>query len=132
IFTLSLPSDVETSSKHANPENQDILRAARGEAPKGDSIQTLKQEELNWMAQAAIERWREAGIPAEDIARMQAATFEIDDLPDGQIATASSSHIKIDETGAGFGWFIDITPASDLEFDVPVSGRELQTTEFSP
>ena len=60
------------------------------------------------------------------------AQFEIADLPGSQIASVASSHIKIDETGAGYGWYIDQFPSEDGEFDVPVPNRELQTTEFSP
>ena len=109
-----------------------VLLAARGENPKDDSVRNLTDVELANLVQAAIERWRAAGIPSEDIDRMQAARFEITDLPEGQIASVRSSHIKIDETGAGYGWYVDRFPAEDSEFDVMVPGRELQTTELSP
>ncbi|HXM49891.1 MAG TPA: Calx-beta domain-containing protein, partial [Pyrinomonadaceae bacterium] len=53
------------------------------------------------------------------------------DLPDGLLATVNSTSVKIDETAAGYGWFVDPTSLEDSEFDVPVPGRELQTTEYS-
>ena len=110
----------------------DILRAAPGQRPKDDSVEKLRQEELTWMVQAAIARWAETGMSAEDLARLQAATLEITDLPDGQIATSALSHIKIDDTAAGYGWYFDQFPSDDNEFAVPVIGREFQTTEHSP
>jgi len=108
------------------------LRAARGKAPVGDSIQKLTREQLNEMVRAALGRWSQAGISGEDLTTMQAATFEIANLPEGEIASAASSHIKIDETGAGYGWYIDQFASEDNEFDVPVPGKEMQTTEHSP
>lgn len=110
----------------------DTLRAARGEVHEGRIEQKLRQDEMSATVQAAIERWRDAGISGEDIMRLQSVTFEIADLPDGQLATANSTSVRIDETAAGYGWFVDPAPLKDSEFDVPVPGRELQTREQSP
>jgi hypothetical protein len=112
--------------------NEDTLFAARGEAREDKNVARLTQVELSASALAAIERWREAGISVEDLMRLQAVTFEITDLPDGQLATITSTSVKIDETAAGYGWYSDLSPMEDSEFDVPVPNRELQTTEFSP
>ena len=83
------------------------------------------------MVQGAIERWRLAGISAEEFARLQALRFEIADLPYTEIAKATSTSIKIDELAAGYGWFFDQSPWEDSEFTVGVPERELQTTEYS-
>ncbi|HSB12623.1 MAG TPA: Calx-beta domain-containing protein [Blastocatellia bacterium] len=107
------------------------LRAAWGEGSNPDA-QQLRKEELAWFVQAAIERWKEAGISDEDLARIEAVTFELADLPSGQLANASGTRIQIDETGAGYGWFTDITPDTEFEFEVPVPGKEIQTTAVSP
>jgi uncharacterized repeat protein (TIGR01451 family) len=136
----SLPNDIKASATGPITDQADagqatdqeaILRTAHSEGANGNNLQKLTPAELNWMVQAAIERWRGAGISGEDLARLEAATFEIADLPDGQLADASSMHIKIDETAASYGWFFDQTPQEDSEFLVPVPGRELQTTEYS-
>jgi len=120
------------ASEGAPGETQDILLATQGEGTGGDSLQKLSQAEVLAMVQTAIERWRAAGISAQDLMRLQAMTFEIADLPEGQLATATSTHVKIDETAAGYGWYFDSTPMDDEEFEVPVPGKELQTTELSP
>ncbi len=108
------------------------LIAHNGKGPGGNDIRKLSQPELTWMAQFAIERWRQAGINSEDLGRLQAATFEITNLSEGEIATVSSTHIKIDEAAAGYGWYIDEFPMTDDEFDVAVPGKEFQTTQYSP
>ncbi|MFL6277377.1 MAG: HYR domain-containing protein, partial [Blastocatellia bacterium] len=135
---LSL-SPIETASaRRADGEStlgdddDSILRAVRGEASNIDGVQPLRSEELAWLAQAAIQRWKEAGIADEDLARLQAVTFELADLPAGQIASVKGNFIRVDETGAGYGWFLDNTPEGDYEYDVLVIGKELQTTELSP
>lgn len=114
------------------PARETTLRAARGKAPVDDSIQKLTREQLNEIVRAALGRWSQAGISGEDLRTMQGATFEIANLPEGEIASAASAHIKIDETGAGYGWYIDQFASEDNEFDVPVPGKEMQTTEHSP
>lgn len=113
-------------------EGEDTLAADYGEGPGGANVQTLSEAELSWTVLAAIERWRETGISDPELMRLQSMTFELADLPDGHLATATSTHVRIDETAAGYGWFADPAPMEDSEFDVPVPGRELQTTESGP
>jgi uncharacterized repeat protein (TIGR01451 family) len=125
------PTGESDSSQAQISESEDILRTARGQG-HNDNVQKLRQAELFSLMQAALQRWQEAGISYEDLARLQAVTFEIADLPDNQLATATSTSVKIDETAAGYGWYLDSAPMTDEEFDVAVPNRELQTTEQSP
>jgi hypothetical protein len=144
VPTALMPANVSNEkSLTSNPAQADQLSideggpevnllAASGERGDGDRVEKLSQAELMWMVRAAIERWRASEISVEDMTRFEAATFEIGDLPNGQIASARGSVITIDETAAGYGWYVDSAPMEDSEFDVPVPGRELQTTELSP
>ncbi len=108
------------------------LFVAQWEKPSSSYAQSLLQVELNWMAQAAIARWAEAGIAVGELERLQSVSFEITDLPRGQLAQVGEDRIRVSETAAGYGWYFDQTPQEDSEFLVPVPGRELQTTEYSP
>jgi len=133
----SLKSDAGSSSKSLGrraitSESIDTLRAAHGEKRDGNDVRKLTEADIAIAVQAAIERWRESGISDADLMRLQSVTFEIADLPDGVLATGSATSINIDETAAGYGWFIDPAPMEDSEFDVPVPGRELQSTEHNP
>src|ERR1041384_6540970 len=119
----SAASDADTT--------RDVLRATQAKSDERET-QKLTPPELVWMVQQAIQRWRQVGISADDIARLEAVTFELADLPGALIAEADGTQIKIDQTAAGFEWYFDQSPIEDSEFEVPVIGRELQTTEYSP
>ncbi len=127
-------ADVRSGGRESHPSGatDDTLYVTRHEKLDDKDVEKLDQTQLNWIAGAAIERWRQAGVSAEAIARMEAATFEIENLPANELAQVNSSRIKIDETADGYGWYFDQSPFDDGEFDVLVSGRELQTTELSP
>jgi hypothetical protein len=132
--TESTESFVYAPSQRAptiSQNEQDILYTTHGKGPGGDDVRKLTQAELLATVQVAIERWREARISAEDLMRLQAVKFEIADLREDQIASATSTSVKIDETAAEYGWYFDLAPMEDSEFDVPVPERELQTTEYS-
>jgi hypothetical protein len=107
--TANAPGDSDAKSE----EWEDILWSAGRNMPDGNYLHKLTQVEALAMAQVALERWREAGISAEDLMRLQAVTFEIVDLPDGQLATATSTSVKLDETAAGYGWYADPAPMED-------------------
>lgn len=126
------PSGDGATGEESKSKIDDILFATKGEDGEGKNVARLTAGELNLMTLAAIERWRQAGISAEDLQRLQSVTFEITDLPEGQLATSDSTSVKIDETAAGYGWYSDLSPMDDSEFEVHVPGRELQTTEASP
>jgi hypothetical protein len=112
-------------------QTEDILLAGGLEKPVEERVTSLNQGALTWMVQAALARWEQAGIPAEDLMRLRQATFEVADLPGQQLAVATSTSVKIDETAVGYGWYSDVSPMEDSEFDVAVPGKELQTTESS-
>jgi hypothetical protein len=120
--------------ERATPDQgqEDILRAAQGEGAGGSNIQKASQADVLAILPSAIQRWRDSGISDEDFARLQSVTFQVADLPDGQLASAKSNVVQIDETAAGYGWFADSSPQDDSKFDVLVPGREMQTTDFSP
>ena len=133
ILPSSLFSQVDSMLSDDNSSNvSDILWTSDGKGTERSDIPNLTQSQLESFAQAALERWRQAGISAEDSKRLQRMTFEIEDLPDGQLAVVTSGVLKIDPIAAGFGWYLDPTPAENSEFNVLVYGQERQTTERSP
>ena len=111
--------------------SEDILWANPVEKLEGAPVIGVSQTDLQWIFPAALGKWREAGISNEDYLKMQAMTFEIADLPGNQLASSASGVIKIDDTAAGYGWYVDLKPVDHEEFLVPVPGRELQVTEDS-
>ena len=109
----------------------DILYAERNEGPGDNRVTHLSPAALSLMVQTAIAKWEDAGVSASDLARLRAASFEVADLPEGQLASTNSGRITIDLTGAGYGWFYDFSPADDLEFELPVLDRQREALESS-
>jgi hypothetical protein len=123
----SVTAEAQSSRRVA----ENVLWASKGENKDPQNVRSLTESEATAMAQAALARWAEAGLSDAAYAKLQALRFEVANLPDGQLATANSSKITLDETAAGYGWFFDATPNDDSEFEVPVKNQELQTTEQS-
>lgn len=119
---LTIPSDGEVSQ---------TLRATHGKQNNGMPALKLSATELQLMTGEAIARWADFGLSAGNLARMQAISTQITDLPDGELARNNKDVIEIDDNAAGFGWYFDPLPADDSEFAVPVPNKESQATELS-
>jgi hypothetical protein len=119
------------SGGSGNGSDIGTLRVDRGESTDPNTGQSLTQALVDSAVQAALDRWHNAGVSDDDLLRLRAVTFEISDLPESQLATTSSTNVKLDETAAGYGWYVDPTPAEDSEFSVAVPQRELQANEYS-
>ncbi|HJQ26446.1 MAG TPA: Ig-like domain-containing protein, partial [Blastocatellia bacterium] len=125
------PSSAATSDAANEVDRNGQLKAHHGEVAPGNDVRQLTMAEAVWMGQQAIHRWQNLGLSAEDMARLNGVTFEVSDLPAGQIADLRGTTIVVDEIAAGYGWYVDQNPYDDSEFDVPVFDRERQTTEYS-
>ena len=112
-------------------EVSQTLRATQGERSSKAPALKLSETELELMTREAIARWADFGLSAGDLARMQAISTQITDLPDGELARTHKGVIEIDGKAAGFGWYFDPTPGDDSEFAVPVPNKESQATELS-
>src|SRR5207248_6412259 len=112
-------SSLVQSARESTPDNPlpSILWAPNGERRTSDSVRRLTSAELTWMVEAAMQIWRDAGLSADELARMEAMRFELADLPNGQLALATSTLVKIDETAASYGWFVDPRPRENANFE---------------
>src|SRR5262249_2646565 len=64
----------------------------------------------------AIARWAATGV---DVSRLRNVTVTITDLAGPQLGLAWGNTIWLDLNAAGWGWFIDPTPADAREFTTP-------------
>jgi hypothetical protein len=89
-------------------------------APAPEQGPTVTQSELDSIAGFAISQW--TGVLGSGDARLAAlgdAHFEVADLGANLLGDDSSGGIiQIDSNAAGFGWFVDSSPASSSEFRV--------------
>jgi uncharacterized repeat protein (TIGR01451 family) len=61
------------------------LRAALGEGPHGLDVEILANEQLSATVSRAIDLWPASGRSRSEMSRLQRATFDVVDLPDGPL-----------------------------------------------
>ncbi len=99
-------------------------------APSGLAA-PLTESQLQPIVAAAEQRWAAAdGIQV--LAAMSGVTVQIADLPSGMLGEEVGKTILIDRTAAGYGWFVDPTPADDSEFADALGPYTLAAVNGSP
>jgi hypothetical protein len=90
----------------------------------------LSMQALLVMSDAAIARWRAAGVDDEALAdQLAGLRYEIRDLPGSLLGGAlPDGTVLIDIDAAGYGWYVDATPRTDREFDRIVSSSQREAT----
>ena len=63
---------------------------------------------------------------------MTGVSVQIGDLPTKMLGKAAGSTIYVSPTAAGYGWFVDSTPADDSEFTDPLGPYALAAGSGSP
>jgi hypothetical protein len=90
-----------------------LVAAALPETP---SAEELSPGALQPFLDEALGRWEAGGA---DIASLGTIDVRIADLGGATLAVAAGSTIWLDDDAAGWGWFVDPTPADDGEFTTP-------------
>ncbi|MCA9167759.1 MAG: tail fiber protein [Planctomycetales bacterium] len=68
------------------------------------------------LMEEGIQRWKLAGIDEAQVETLQSTRLEMRDLPSGRLAATEGNVITLDRDASNRGWFVDLTPADDLEF----------------
>ncbi len=113
--------------------SQPALLAAPGGVAAARPIGTkpLTQTQLNSIKAAAIRSWQKVGrLTAGHATVLRAVSFEVRNLAGQTLGLASGGNkvVKIDADAAGYGWYVDATPADDKEFAVHTSATRLYAT----
>lgn len=98
----------------------------------GGNAPLLTEADLAPIVEEALLRLAAAGVDAERMARLAQATFTITDLNAQSLlgqAALGGLQILLDDDGAGHGWFVDLTPADDVEFAQVIAATELRASE---
>jgi hypothetical protein len=116
------------------PKQDNQPQLAAGGSAASDSAPALTADELAPVAQQAVAAWAASGLSPAQVAALQAVRFEIVTLGGGVLGLTElgGSVVMLDATAAGFGWFVDPTPAEDSEFGFVVTPQELQAGPDSP
>jgi hypothetical protein len=88
-------------------------------ADTGGSASTITQSQLDRIARSALAEWSE--ILEHDDPRLidlDRLSFLVTDLAGAVLGFADGNTITIDSNAAGYGWFVDDSPADDSEFTI--------------
>jgi len=101
-----------------NQDDELPLRAAGLSAPRAEG-QRLTAAALRPIVAEAAERWAATGLTAAQRTLLGATRCVVQDLGGSTLGVASAEGtILLDDDAAGFGWFVDPTPALDEEFSI--------------
>ena len=82
----------------------------------GAENQSLTIADVGPLHHEALRRLQNAGI---ETTALQDVLIVVTDLPGTTLGIASGNTIYLDSNAAGWGWFVDPTPADDSEFTTP-------------
>ena len=102
--------------------------AAAGPAANPTST-VLNAADLDATAAAAVARWQQAGLTAAQQSALNGIVFTITDLPGAMLGGETEATIFVDANAAGYGWYVDSTPADDAEFGLTIASTELGATD---
>ncbi|HEX8466469.1 MAG TPA: Ig-like domain-containing protein, partial [Allosphingosinicella sp.] len=88
----------------------------------------LSQAELDFLVDAAIQRWAAAGATDAQVAAMRAVDVSVSDLAGLTLGQSDAGTIVLDSDAAGWRWFVDSTPGDDSEY----SGSGSRLTAADP
>ncbi|WP_406700496.1 Ig-like domain-containing protein [Singulisphaera sp. Ch08] len=120
--TTTFPAINPTASVTIGAES---LRLASSPIAPETAPGALTPDALAPIVSEAISRWQAAGISQAQLAILENATIQIADLSGDLLGQAveSAGVIVIDQDAAGFGWYVDQTPADDGEFGTEESSE---------
>jgi hypothetical protein len=106
------------------------LLAADGPVVAAADAAPLTMSQLQPLLTEAIARWTAAGLSDSAVSLLKGVNVQITDLPGSLLGEAIGNTIYIDSNAAGYGWFVDATPASSEEF--AASGIDQQLKAVDP
>jgi hypothetical protein len=92
----------------------------------------LTTAQLQPIISEAIAGWGAAGASAVQVQALQDATYQISTLPPSELGSTTGNVVTISPAAAGASWFVDPTPADNLEFSQIVAPTEFDATPGSP
>jgi hypothetical protein len=104
--------------------------AVASDSTSGQSAAPLTTDQLRSIVNEAIDDLANVGLSAATLDKLRSARFSITDLPGSQLGWTENDQVILDRDAAGYGWFVDPTPAQDEEFQPVKVGRQLQAVDL--
>jgi hypothetical protein len=97
--------------------------------PPAADTPALTQDQLLPAVTQAIADLAAAGF---NVTGLDQVDSRLDNLPGSLLGLTSQNTIWIDQNAAGYGWYIDVSPGSDVAFTQPTGANEVQAAPGSP
>lgn len=125
VLAIGGPASFDSFSlKTSDPFFAGAQTLLAAQAPAAVAQQpALSYAELAPIVEEAKDRWMATGLPEEEARLLEEVSFAITDLEGLTLGLAAGATITIDTDAAGWGWFVDPTPAEDSEFTGPVTAE---------
>lgn len=105
---------------------------AKGSAADNAATAKLSQDDLQLIVANALVRWSNVGLTTAQVNSLSTTKFVISDLSGQTLGLAATGTVFIDDNAAGFGWYVDPTPQSDLDDFSPSSAGLFQAIANGP
>ena len=95
----------------------------------------MTQAELAPIVKQAIANWEALGLTKNEVSELNQVQFRIANLGGNGVLGLTgmgSTLVSLDATAAGYGWFIDATPATNGEFSKAAGPYQLDAAAGSP
>ncbi|MDX6577346.1 MAG: hypothetical protein QOE96_3299, partial [Blastocatellia bacterium] len=94
-------------------------------------VASLDQQQVDSIVAVAIERWTSTGLTAGQIGILRGLKFDVTDLGGAYLGESNNSHVQIDRSAGGKGWYTSADSSSDTLFNHAVSATRRYTDPFS-
>ena len=129
-YTITATDNRGNSSQYTDTLSVAALSVDAAVPPQGSPV-SLTDQQLSPIVAEAERRLASVG-DIQVLTTMAGITIQVADLPGGLLGEAIGKTILIDRDAAGYGWFVDPTPADDSEFSNVLGPHELTARNGSP
>ncbi len=112
-FNYGLPNWVPLAGKWTGTAQP--LLAAGGASSVASTVPALTTSDVQAVLSEAVGKWAAAGFDA--LSSLSSTEIVIADLPDATLGLAVGNRVYLDIDAAGYGWFVDLTPQDDEEYE---------------
>jgi hypothetical protein len=132
-LVLFVSGNLHNGNQQAHPENKDpkLLQAAAAPATATAEAngELLNSSDLVSIVAEAKQQWAGVGLTSQQLDLLEAIRVDVVDLPGLNLGEISDGRILVDTDAAGYGWFVDPTPALSEEYLGMPDGSLLATAQ---
>jgi hypothetical protein len=111
----------------ATPPQQDnfpLFQLFAGGTAAAGHVVAITQAEVKALLPAAIDAWQAAGLDAADVRKLEGVPVGVANLGTSTLGLEANGAITINQTAAGYNWYVNASPGSSQAFGRTGPGGE--------